>query len=152
VLDVGNALAVAAERLPIHDPREPNDNLAWVDGRLLPRSAPVWAGGKPIRFDALLDKQEDRVDVYRIVIPARRSAKVSVIPRLGDPALDVFASGTFSINDYDGRVARSRRAGSKRTERATVRNRDSVARSYYVTIRPQGNSRYQEREYTLRVG
>ena len=29
----GNALAVAEDRLPIHDPLEPNDNLVWVDGR-----------------------------------------------------------------------------------------------------------------------
>ena len=44
-------------------------------------------------------------------------------------------------------------SGSKKTERVTVTQpRHGQARSYYVAIRPQGESRYQEREYTLRVG
>jgi len=33
----------------------------------------------------------------------------------------------------------------------TVRNKGSKSRSYYVAIKPQGSSRYQERRYTLRV-
>ena len=83
--------------------------------------------------------------------PAGRSARISVIPRFGDPALDVFAASAFAVNDFEDRVARSRRAGSKRTEKVTVVNTGSEARSYYVSVKPQGSSRYQEREYTLRV-
>jgi hypothetical protein len=152
VLNVGNALAVAEDRLPPHDPLEPNDNLAWVDGRLLLRQKPIWTGRGIKRLNALLDRQEDKVDVYRIVIPAGRSATVSVIPRFGDPALDVFSSSAFSINDTKNRIARSRRRGSKRSERVKLVNPDVESHSYFVTVRPQGSSRYQEREYTLRVG
>ena len=91
------------------------------------------------------------MDVYRIIIPARKSAKISVIPRFGDPSLEVFTTEAISVNDVDGRVARSRPLGSKKTERVTVRNRGSKKRSYFVAIKPQGSSRYQERQYSLRV-
>ena len=153
VLDVGAALAVPADKLPIHDPFEPNDNLVWVDGTAFGKaSAAVWSGGPAIRFDALLDKQEDPVDVYRIVVEGGRSARVTVIPRFGDPALEVFRASALSVNDTDSRLVISRRTGSKRIERVTVKNTGTRKRSFYVAVRPQGNSRFQEREYTLRVG
>ena len=86
VLNVGNSLNLPADKLPIQDPLEPNDNIVWVDGT---------AFGKPrrgglvrravSRISGLLDIQEDPVDVYRIVIPGGRTAKISVIPRFGDP-------------------------------------------------------------------
>jgi two-component system response regulator HupR/HoxA len=47
---------------------------------------------------------------------------VTVVPRFGDPALDVFRASAVSVYDYDERAGRSRRAGAKRTERVTVRN------------------------------
>jgi len=75
-----------------------------------------------------------------------------VIPRFGDPSLEVFNSSAISVNDSDRRVASSRKAGAKRTERVTVSNSGRSKHSYYVAIKPQGSSRYQEREYTLRVG
>ncbi|HEX6021754.1 MAG TPA: S8 family serine peptidase [Solirubrobacter sp.] len=151
ILNVGAALAVNKKRLPPADPLEPNDNLAWVNGTLLPRAEPVWSGSGIKRVNATLDKQEDKVDVYRIVIPPRRSARISVIPRFGDPALDVFPATAFAVNRLRERVGSSHRRGSKRTERLTIVNPDSTSRTYYVAVTPQGKSRYQEREYTLRV-
>lgn len=152
VLNVDNALAVPADKLPIQDPYEPNDNLVWVDGTAFGKpSAAVWQGGKQVQVNALLDKQEDPVDVYRIVIPAKKSATIKVIPRFGDPSLEVFTTEAVSVNDLDGRVARSRKTGSKKTEQVTVRNRGSKKRSYFIAVKPQGSSRYQERQYSLRV-
>ncbi|HET6549552.1 MAG TPA: S8 family serine peptidase [Solirubrobacter sp.] len=152
VLNVGSALTVPADQLPIADPLEPNDNLVWVNGRAFGKpAAAVWSGGAARRVEGLLDKQEDPVDVYRIIVPPGRTARVSVIPRFGDPSLDVYPRSAVGINDRDARIARSHRAGSKRTEHARVRNPGARRRSYYVTIRPQGKSRYQERRYTLRV-
>jgi hypothetical protein len=154
VLDIGAALALPKNRLPIHDPLEPNDNLAWVDGRAFggkPTQA-IWSGGRATRLDALLDKEEDPVDVYRIVVAGHRSVRISAIPRFGDVELSVFRSSAFSINDTHGRAARSRRVGAKKTERVTVVNRGSRARSYFVEVSPQGSSVYQDRAYTLRVG
>jgi len=151
VLDVGAALAVPAAKLPIEDPFEPNDNLVWVNGRAFgkPQKA-IWSGGAAKRVNARLDKQEDPVDVYRIVIPGGGKAKISVIPRDGDPELGVFRSSAISVNDDP--MASSSLKGAKKTERVTVSNPGTRKHSYYVAIRPQGDSRYQEREYTLRVG
>ncbi|RKQ85002.1 subtilase family protein [Solirubrobacter pauli] len=152
VLNIDNALAVPADKLPIQDPYEPNDNLVWVDGTAFGRaSTPVWQGGKQVQVDALLDKQEDPVDVYRIIIPAKKSASIKVIPRFGDPSLEVFTTEAVSVNDLDGRVAKSRKVGSKKTEQVTVRNKGSKKRSYFIAVKPQGSSRYQERQYSLRV-
>jgi subtilisin family serine protease len=154
VLNVGAALALPADKIPIHDPLEPNDNLVWVDGRAFggkPAGA-IWAGGHATRLNALLDKEEDPVDVYRIVLGAGRSARISAIPRFGDVQLTVFRSSAVSINDTGGRAARSNLAGSKKTERVTVVNRGKRAHSYFVEVAPQGASVYQDRTYTLRVG
>jgi len=152
VLDVGAALSVPADKLPIADPLEPNDNLVWVNGTAFGKPAKaIWSGRGTKRLDALLDKQEDPVDVYRIVVPPGKTARIAVIPKFGDPSLEVFSTSAVSINDLDRRVAVSRLLGAKKTERVTVRNKGKGKHSYYVAVRPQGNSRYQEREYTLRV-
>jgi hypothetical protein len=154
VLNVGAALSLAASKLPIHDPLEPNDNLVWVDGRAFGgKPAPaVWAGGRAIRLAALLDKEEDPVDVYRVVLGAGRSARISAIPKFGDVQLEVFRSSAVSVNDTRGRLARSHLSGAKKTERVTIVNRGRRAHAYYVAVSPQGNSVYQDRAYTLRVG
>ncbi|WP_157592363.1 S8 family peptidase [Solirubrobacter soli] len=153
VLNVGNSLDLPESKLPIHDPLEPNDNIVWVDGTAFGKPAPaVWNGGTPARVNGLLDNQEDPIDVYRIVIPGQKTAKISVIPRFGDPQVEVFTSSAISVNDEDRRVAYGHKAGAKKTERVSVRNGGKSKHSYYIAIRPQGNSRYQEREYTLRVG
>jgi subtilisin family serine protease len=153
VLNVGNSLNLPDDKLPIEDPLEPNDNIVWVKGKLFSgkRAPAVWSGGAAKRLNALLDVQEDPVDVYRIVVPGGATAKVSVIPRFGDPSLEVFRSSALSVNDVDRRVASSHLSGSKKTEKVKVTNTGSAKHPYYVAIRPQGNSRYQEREYTLRV-
>jgi hypothetical protein len=152
VLNVAAALNKPVSELPINDPLEPNDNLIWVDGGAFGKPAtPLWTGGKSASLRARLDKTEDPVDVYRIVIPARKSARITVKPEFGDPSLEVFTTQSVSVNDTDGRVARSRNSGSKKTEAVTVRNRGSKKRSYFIAIKPQGSSRYQERQYSLRV-
>jgi hypothetical protein len=153
VLDVGNALAAPSAALPAHDPGEPNDNISWVNGQAFGSpAAAVWSGGKPVRFDALLDKEEDPVDVYRVAIPPHHHARVSAIPRMKDIQLEVFRAGAKSINDIRNRVAYSHRKGTKRVEHATIRNRGKAAHSYYVMVSPQGRSVFQDRRYTLRVG
>jgi subtilisin family serine protease len=153
VLDVANALAVPSSRLPAHDPAEPNDNISWVNGQAFGTAAPaVWSGGKAVRFDAQLDKEEDPVDVYRVLVPAHRHARISAMPRFGDVQLEVFRSSAKSINDLKRRLAYAHLKGAKRTEHATVRNPGKAAHPYYVMVSPQGSSVYQDRRYTLRVG
>jgi subtilisin family serine protease len=153
VLDIGKALTLPTDKLPPPDPFEPNDNLVWVNGTAFGKPAKaIWTGRTKVTLTGLLDRQEDPVDVYRIVVPAGAKAKVAVIPRFGDPSLEVFSTSAVSVNDLGRRVASSRRAGSKKTERVTITNPGPRKRSYFVAIRPQGTSRYQERQYTLRIG
>jgi hypothetical protein len=131
VLNVGAALALPNEKLPIQDPQEPNDNLVWVNGKAFGKANPeVWSGGRPARVSGLLDKQEDPIDVYRVVIPSRKTAKLSVIPRFGDPSLEVFPSSAVSVNDLDRRVASSRLVGANKTERVSVTNNGTKKRSF----------------------
>src|SRR6201999_625062 len=98
------------------------DNIVWVDGTAFGGVAAkaVWSGGKAVRINALLDKEEDPVDVYRVIIPAHRTAHISVIPKFGDTSLEVFSNSAESINDLARRVATSRLVGSKATEAANV--------------------------------
>ena len=108
--------------------------------------------GRQARWTRTLDKQEDPVDVYRIVVPARPLGADHRDPALRRPvAGGVLRHARSRSTTSTGRVGRSRRAGSKRTERVTIVNPGAEARSYYVAVTPQGNSRYQEREYSLRV-
>ena len=152
VLDIGKSLSLTPQQLPAPDPAEPNDNLSWLNGLAFgTRTKAIWSGGAPVEFPAHLDKQEDPTDVYRIIVPPRRSARVTVIPGFGDPSLEVFSSSAESVNDEAGLVASSRKTGSKKSEVVTIRNRGSKQRSYYIAIKPQGTSRYQERRYSLRV-
>ena len=117
VLNVGAALNLATDKLPIQDPLEPDDNIVWVDGTAFGKQAlAIWSGGKANEISGLLDKEEDPVDVYRIVIPGNGTAKVSLIPRFGDPQLEVFKKGAISVYDTSARVGFSHRAGAKKTD------------------------------------
>jgi hypothetical protein len=147
VLDVAAALQ---RKAPAHDPTEPNDNFVWVNGRAFTKpDAPIWRGGKAIMLGAAVDRYEDPADVYRIVIPARRTASVSASLRYGDVELSAYKREAKSIDDTRRRVARSRTRG-KATERITVANRGTKARSFYVVVRPQG-SKSLDAGYVLRV-
>jgi Subtilase family len=154
VLDVGAALSLPQSKIPIHDPLEPNDNLVWVDGRAFngKPTAPIWKGGSAIRLNALLDKEEDPVDAYRVVVPPHSKAKISVIPRFGDIEAETFNSSAISINDTHNRIAKSALAGASKTEHLTLDNGGTREHAYYVVVMPQGSSAYQDRQYTLRVG
>jgi hypothetical protein len=152
VLDVAKALAIPSSKLPAHDPAEPNDNISWVNGQAFGAPAgAAWSGSGHARLDALLDKEEDPVDVYRIVVPGHKKAHLSAVPRFGDVQLEVFNSAAKSVNDTRHRVAYSHRKGKQHTEHATVSNHGSAAHTYYVMVSPQGRSVYQDRRYTLKV-
>jgi hypothetical protein len=152
VLNVANALGIPSSKLPAHDPGEPNDNISWVNGQAFGTPSPaVWSGRGHVRVDALLDKEEDPVDVYRIVIPGHGKAHVSGVPRFGDIQLEVFNSAAKSINDIRHRVNYAHRKGATKVEHATVVNHGRDPHTYYVMVSPQGRSVYQDRRYTLKV-
>jgi Subtilase family len=151
VLDINRALV---EKAPPHDPTEPNDNILWVEG---PPHGPfaqpdplLWKGGRRAHLSASVNPYEDFADVYRIRIPAHRSARVSVSVHSTGVSLRVFNGGAASINDNKHRVAYSHLSGHA-TEHGTVHNRGRKAHVYYVDVEPQGVSHSRDVRYTLRV-
>jgi hypothetical protein len=134
VLDISAALL---EQPPHADPLEPNDDILWIDGRVFAKpDQSVGAGGRNQAFIAMADQYEDPVDVYRVVLPPRGRARVTVIPVFGDPDLAAYAPGARSIYDRHGRIARSRRPG-KRAERLVLSNREGHAHTFYVAVTPR---------------
>jgi len=128
LLDVGAALTKAP---PVRDPLEPNDDLAFVNGRAFGTpSPPVFAGGAS-RLDGLVDAYEDPADVYRVRLAGRSRVRVTADPAFGNPILVGFAPGTRSLRERV--LATSRRRGA-RTERITLRNRARRTRTYFVAV------------------
>ncbi len=122
------------EPAPARDPREPNDDIAFVDGSVLGRPAKdVWRGAGTRSFSAGVDRVKDPLDVYRVRLPPRSRARIRVRPRYGNPDLYVFRSSATWFRRGFGYVARSRRA-TRKTESVTISNRSAHARRFYVAV------------------
>ena len=155
LLDVGAALTKSP---PPRDPLEPNDDIVWVDGRAFGKAAPaVFRGRRTARLVGLVDVYEDPADVYRVRVRPQARVRVIARPVFGDPILAGFAPGTRSLSrcsrtrcKSSPRLATSRRKGS-RTERITLRNRSSRARTFYVALGPQAGARSLDAGYRLTI-
>ena len=129
LLSMTGALAL---RTLAADPHEPNDDMAWVDGRALGRKdSAVWSGGKARRLRALVDKLEDPADVYRIVLPKRAKIRVTLKPRFGDADLAAFTRSATSTADDEQIIGRSRHNG-KRRDTLTLRNPSKRSRAAFL--------------------
>ncbi|CAA9479404.1 MAG: hypothetical protein AVDCRST_MAG65-1353 [uncultured Solirubrobacteraceae bacterium] len=152
VLSVEGALR---RKAPPEDPAEPNDGIVWVDGRAFGAPArPLWRGRGVARRFGLLDRFEDPIDVFRVVVPARSSARAVLSPRGGDPDLFVLP-GTARAIPTGARfqralVASSRRAG-RRTDIVTWRNRSRKARTFYLFARVHAGSSSFDAAYDLTI-
>jgi hypothetical protein len=148
LLSVGAALE---RRAPRPDPLEPNDDMIWVDGRAFgSRAAPIWTGRRRAVVRALLDRFEDPADVYRVIVPARTSARIEVRPVFGDPALYAYARGARGLRSAPP-LARSRRRG-ERTERVALHNPGTRRRSFFVAVAVQARARHLDAGYVLTAG
>jgi subtilisin family serine protease len=146
LLDLGAALTKAP---PPRDPLEPNDDLAFVNGRAFGKpSRAVFRGRRTARLAGLVDVYEDPADVYRVKLRRRSRVRVVVRPAFGDPLLAGFAPGSRSLRGR--RLATSRRKGS-RTERITLRNRSRRTRTFFVAIGVQRGGRSLDAGYRLTV-
>jgi hypothetical protein len=148
LLRVGRALSL---RTPGADPREPNDDMPWVNGRALGRVArPIWKGGRPHRLRALVDRYEDPADVYRIVFPPRAELRVTVKPLFGDADLAAYTRSATSIEDDEQLIGRSTRNGRRR-DSLLLRNPSRRARSAFVVAYVDNRSRTLDSRYDLSV-
>jgi hypothetical protein len=136
-----------AEETPAPDPLEPNDEITFIDGSSFRRPDPyIWRGAAARPLLASADEIEDPVDVYRILVPARRRVRIEARTRFGDADLYVFRGNARSLR---GRaLARSTRNG-RATDRVTVRNPSGSARRFYVAVLPVSRTTLNS-VYTLR--
>jgi subtilisin family serine protease len=141
MLNIDRALAVPAAQLPPHEPLEPNDIVALVDGStgVLPRQPILFNGQRGVRGDGTLDLFEDPADIYRITLPARRSVLVSVKPLFGDVDVAVYNRNAESLSQTSRILKRSRHAGRK-TDAVTVRNRGKKRAAYVAVTIHRGSS------------
>jgi subtilisin family serine protease len=141
VVDIPAALAAVPGA---SDPSEPNDDIQQVKpGKLFGLGEPpLTTPAKPsIRIAANLDEAEDPRDLYRIWVPARRTAHVSVTTTEGNAVARIWGPQTVRID-----------------ERAQTRKRDLKGPSLragkngfaaYVEVLPSGRSTHVT--YTLSV-
>ena len=124
---------------PAVDPQEPNEDVSYVksSGFLHRASIPLTAARRSNgSVTARLDFSEDPRDVYRIWIPAKHAAFVSLQPKGGDVDLSAWGPRTTSV--LEGGAARKRdskgvsqRTGTKR-EHLRVANQTKAGAYYYV--------------------
>jgi len=148
VLDVAAALG---KEPPPHDALEPNDDIEWVDGRAFGKpDRPVFRGRRKVKLQALVDRLEDPVDVYRVKVRAGRRARVKADPAFGNVELAVFNARADTVGRRRGRLTRRDRAG-ERTERYTIRNRSGRKRAYFVAVGVSPDARGLDAGYKLRI-
>jgi hypothetical protein len=143
--------AALSQKAPLADPREPNEDIEWVDGRAFGRpDRPIWTGGKAVTLNAILDAFEDPVDVYRVRVPAGARAKALVRPRFGDPDLRVLRAGARDVRDRKRLVGTSTKSGT-RTESVTFTNASRAAATFYVVVNVEGAGRSLDSVYRLKL-
>src|SRR3954471_12439060 len=148
LLDVRKALKLPA---PAIDPHEPNDDMAWVNGKATGRvDTPVWRHGAARKLRALVDKYEDPADVYRIVFPPDARVRVTLRPLFGNPDLAAFTRAATSTADDEQLIGRSHRNGRKR-DTLTLRNPSKRKRSAYLVVYVDDKTRTLDSRYELRV-
>ena len=138
LLDLDEAVGA---RAPIADKLEPNDDIGWIDGRLLYegkrpiRTRPLWPRSGPGRrtLQATLTR-DDPADVYLIRIPARSKAVIAVAQAEGDVGVEVRSATTRTIASPNGTLASSDLAYPG-TEGLLLRNRARDPRPVYLVVR-----------------
>jgi hypothetical protein len=147
VLDVDAALKL---RKGPHDPGEPNDGPALVDGSLLGAARPfLFTGRRAGHRSGTVDLTEDPQDWFRIELGGHRSAHVSLRPRSGNA--DVIVRGLQRKGGTRRYPLESRaaHAGSRR-ERLVLVNRSGRRKVLFVGVQP-GKGRRLDAAYSLTV-
>ena len=140
---------------PVADKLEPNDDIGWVDGRLLTdgrkpvRAENLWPdrGRETRKLQATLSPG-DPADVYRIVVPARMKLVIGVAQAKGDVGIDVRRQGPArTIANENGKLGSSDLPAPK-TEGLEISNPTRDAKAVYLVVRlgrgsTSGSARYQ---------
>ncbi len=150
LVDIAAALVAPKPR---RDPREPNEDIEFVNGRGgIPRQTPLLGRRRVERLNAALDATEDPVDVVPVRVRGRHVLQVTVVPKGADVDVDVFAptarTVAYSRRPPRARLAAGRRAGLRR-ERVEIEN--PTRRTATVWVALFIGDRSLDAEYDLRL-
>lgn len=151
LLNISSALTSKA---PPADPREPNNDIEWVDGSLIRGKAGfVWKPGRKRagRVVATLSRSKDAADVYRVLIAPRSKVLITTAQYQGDIALKVFRPSAKTILKGGRQVIVRSDKPRPDTEGVLVRNTKRKPQEVYVavTVSPRWSDEYLR--YSLAV-
>jgi Subtilase family len=149
ILDVPALFGTA---LPSVDPQEPNDDIDQVSaGAMFARAKPAINGaGKNATLRARVDAADDPRDIYRVVVPAKRTVTLAVTAD-ADLALELWSTAATTVwTGTRGRLAASDRTG--RAETVKWANRGGSRRVVFANVRASSRSaQHLNAKYTLGV-
>ncbi len=139
---------------PPADPREPNDDIEWVNGsRLNGKAGFVWKPGRKRKGSvvATLGQSKDPADVYRVRIAPRGKVLITAAQYQGDVKLRVFSPRTETIGKPKGQlIVRSDKRRPK-TEGVLVRNSKRRTQLVYVAVTASKRWTGEYSRYKLKV-
>ncbi|MBJ7471870.1 MAG: S8 family serine peptidase [Solirubrobacteraceae bacterium] len=137
LLQIAPALAAPT---PQADLLEPNDYPSFTAAKGTFRKRTIWSGGRAATITATGDSADDYVDAYRIKVPARSSAKITLKPTAGLANLFSFDQ---SVRSFSGKPIDSSTRGGLKTDTISLRNSGSKSRIAFVVVNtvPSGGTR-----------
>jgi hypothetical protein len=144
LLSIGSALTA---KTPPADPREPNDDIGWINGSLLPgKAALVWnpAQQRAGTVGATLSRTKDTADVYRVLIAPRSRLLITAAQYQGDIALKVLRPSAKTVLKGAGQVIVRSDKPRPATEGVIVKNSKGRPQEVYVavTVSPRWSEEY----------
>ena len=150
LLNIDAALTVTT---PPKDPREPNDDVKWLDGSLLKKAGFLFkpGSGKSRAVTATLSRDKDPADVYRVKIAPKRKVLITAAQYQGDVKLEVFRPKVKSIfKPRNNLIVRSDRPRTK-TEGVRIQNLKRKTQFIYVAVTPSVRKPVDNYRYKLTV-
>lgn len=151
LLSIGSALSFEA---PPADPREPNDDIEWVNGsRLGGKAGFVWKPGRRRagKVVATLGQSKDPSDVYRVRIPRRGKLLITAAQLQGDVKLKVFRPRAETIRKPRGQIIVRSDKPQPETEGVVVSNSKRRSQLVYIALETSGRWKGEYSRYRLRV-
>lgn len=149
-----NIDAAMSSGRPPKDPREPNDDIAWLNGSLLRKKAGfLWKPrrGKRTSVTATLSRDKDPADVYRVRIHPRGKLRVTAAQYQGDVRLSILKPHAKTILDPGRKVIVASDRARPKTEGVRVRNLKRKPRLLYVVVETGPRQKSQYGRYKLTV-
>ncbi len=139
---------------PPADPREPNDDIDWVNGSLLNGKAGfVWKPGRKRAgsVTATLSRSKDPADVYRVRLAPRGKVLITAAQYQGDVKLKVFRPKARTISKSEGQIIVRSDKARPETEGVVVRNSKRKSQLVYIALTVSKRWAGEYSRYRLKV-